>query len=150
MKRELGDDYVIILRTHYYIADKVDVTGMGDFVVNLSKYDDIAEIYLISDICITDYSSVFFDYANLRRPILYYTYDLDKYRGMLRGFYFNMEEEVPGPMLFTTEEVADAVKNIDKINEKYKEKYDAFYDKFCYLDKGNASEQICNEVFDLK
>jgi CDP-glycerol glycerophosphotransferase len=147
MKKELGDEYVLILRTHYYIADKVDVTGMDDFVINLSKYDDIAEIYLISDICITDYSSVFFDYANLRRPILFYTYDLDKYRGMLRGFYFNMEEEVPGPMLFTTEEVADAVKNIDDINNKYKEKYDRFYDKFCYLDHGDASEKIVKDVF---
>ena len=58
-----------------------------------------------------------------------------------------MEEEVPGPMLFTTEEVADAVKNIDDINNKYKEKYDRFYDKFCYLDHGDASEKIVKDVF---
>ena len=75
MKEELGDEYVILLRTHHYIADALDVTGVEDFAYNLSKYDDITEIYLISDICITDYSSVFFDYANLKRPMLFYTYD---------------------------------------------------------------------------
>ena len=90
MKEELGDEYVILLRTHHYIADALDVTGVEDFAYNLSKYDDITEIYLISDICITDYSSVFFDYANLKRPMLFYTYDIDKYRDVLRGFYIDM------------------------------------------------------------
>ena len=148
MKEALGDEYVLLLRTHYYIADHVDVTGMEDFVFNLSKYDDISELYLISDLCITDYSSVFFDYGGLKRPMLFYTYDLENYRGILRGFYFNMEEEVPGPMLFTTEEVIDAIKNIDTIREQYKDKYDAFYEKFCALEDGHASENIVREVFD--
>ena len=54
---------------------------------------------------ITDYSSVFFDYANLKRPVLYYTYDLDKYRDVLRGFYLDMEKDLPGPLLLTNDEV---------------------------------------------
>ncbi|MCR4777442.1 MAG: bifunctional glycosyltransferase family 2 protein/CDP-glycerol:glycerophosphate glycerophosphotransferase [Lachnospiraceae bacterium] len=147
MKAALGDEYVLLLRTHYYIADKIDVTGMEGFTYNLSKYDDIADIYLISDICITDYSSVFFDYANLKRPLLFYTYDIEKYRGMLRGFYIDMESTVPGPLLYTTEEVIDAVKNIDSIQEKYADTYDRFYDRFCGWENGNASENIYNKVF---
>ena len=67
------------MRTEDYIADNIDTTGLEGFVYNLSKYDDISEIYLISDICITDYSSVFFDYANLRRPILFFMYDYEQY-----------------------------------------------------------------------
>lgn len=105
MQKKLSDEYVVILRTHYFIADNLDVTGLEGFVYNLSKYDDIAELYLISDILITDYSSVFFDYANLKRPMLFFTYDLDKYRDVLRGFYIDMEKELPGPLLFTTEEI---------------------------------------------
>ena len=80
MKEELGDEYVILLRTHHYIADALDVTGVEDFAYNLSKYDDITEIYLISDICITDYSSVLFDYANSLKDQCYSTYSIDKYR----------------------------------------------------------------------
>ena len=149
LKRELGREYVVLLRTHYFIADSLDITGLEDFAWNVSRYDDISELYLISDLLITDYSSVFFDYANLKRPILFYTYDLDKYRDMLRGFYMDIENDVPGPLLFTNEEVVEAVRNIDEIAEQYEEKYEAFYEKFCSLEDGHASENIAKKVFGL-
>ena len=129
----MSEEYVILVRTHYFIADNLDLSRFNKFAYNVSYYDDIAELYLISDILITDYSSVFFDFANLKRPILFYTYDLKKYSSVLRGFYIDIEKEVPGPLLFTTEEVIDNIKNIDRISEEYKEKYDAFYNRFCYL-----------------
>ena len=147
MKEALGDEYVVLLRTHHYIADNLDVSGVEDFAINLSKYDDITEIYLVSDICITDYSSVFFDYANLKRPILFYTYDIDKYRDDLRGFYIDMNTEVPGPLLYSTEEVVDAIQNIESVNDKYRETYEQFYDRFCGVDDGNASKRTVERVF---
>jgi len=147
MKKELGDEYVVILRTHYFIADSIDVSGVEDFVYNLSKYDDIAELYLISDILITDYSSVFFDYANLKRPMLFYTYDIDKYRDVLRGFYIDMEKEIPGPLLYNTDEVIDSIKNIDEVQKKYSGTYEEFYERFCGWEDGNASENCIKEVF---
>ncbi|MGI6511644.1 MAG: bifunctional glycosyltransferase/CDP-glycerol:glycerophosphate glycerophosphotransferase [Catenisphaera adipataccumulans] len=146
MRRELSDDYVILLRTHHYVAEHIDITGYEDFVYNVCDYDDISELYLISDICITDYSSVFFDYANLKRPILFYVYDFDKYKNQLRGFYIDMETEVPGPLLYTTEEVADAVKHIDEINEQYHDRYEEFYNRFCCYDDGHASEHVAKAL----
>jgi len=149
LKKELGKDYVVLLRTHYFIADSLDVTGVEDFAINVSKYDDISELYLVSDMLITDYSSVFFDFANLKRPILFYTYDLDKYRDMIRGFYLDIETEVPGPLLYTNEEVVEAIKQIDHISEEYQEKYDAFYERFCSLEDGHAAEKVAKKVFQL-
>lgn len=150
MKERLQDDYVVLLRTHHYISDHIDVSGLGDFVINLSSYDDISEIYLISDICITDYSSVFFDYANLKRPILFYTYDFDKYKNQLRGFYIDMNMEVPGPLLYTSEQVVQAIEDIDEITEEYKERYDQFYDRFCCYDDGHASEHVAEAMLAKK
>ncbi|MCR5829357.1 MAG: bifunctional glycosyltransferase family 2 protein/CDP-glycerol:glycerophosphate glycerophosphotransferase [Lachnospiraceae bacterium] len=147
LRKKLGDDYAVILRTHYYIADKLDIRGLEGFAYNLSKYPDIADIYLISDICITDYSSVFFDYAGLKRPILFYTYDIDKYRDILRGFYFDMESTVPGPLLYTSEEVADAILDIGSVSARFKDRYDAFYERFCSWENGHACENIYDEVF---
>ena len=66
---------------------------------------------------------------------------------MLRGFYIDIHEEVPGPLLFTTEEVIDSIKNIDEINDKYKEKYDKFYETYCNVDDGNASKRIVEAVW---
>lgn len=147
LKEALGDEYIILVRTHYFIANRLDLSDVEGFAYDVSRYDDIAELYLISDMLITDYSSVFFDFANLRRPILYYTYDLDKYENVLRGFYIDIRSEVPGPLLYTTEEVIDAVENIDDITEKYSEKYDEFYDRFCYIEDGNASKRIVEEIW---
>lgn len=146
LKEEFGDEYIIILRLHYFIADNINLKGLKGFVYDLSKHEDIAELYLISDMLITDYSSVFFDYANLKRPILFYTYDIDKYQNVLRGFYIDINE-VPGPLLMTNDEIVSAIRNIDKINEEYADKYEKFYNRFCYLDDGNASKRVYDEIW---
>ena len=148
MMKELRDEYFFVLRTHYFIADHLNIPEEDkDFVMDQSRYNDIGELYLISDILITDYSSVFFDFANLRRPILFFVYDFEKYAGVLRGFYFDMTTGCPGPLLKTNEEILNALKNIDSVEEAYKEKYKEFTDKFCYLDDGHASDRIVKTVF---
>lgn len=147
MRKALSKDYVILLRTHYFIADQLDTSAYEGFAYNVSRYDDVSELYLISDICITDYSSVFFDYANLKRPLLFYTYDLEKYRDVLRGFYIDMEKEVPGPLLYTTQEVIEAIEKIDQVEENYRDRYEQFYEKFCCWDDGCASQRIGKDVF---
>jgi CDP-glycerol glycerophosphotransferase len=148
LKESLGDEYVILIRTHYLISNNLNLDDFGDFAINVSGYDDIAELYLVSDLLITDYSSVFFDFANLRRPVLFYTYDLEEYESELRGFYIDIKTEVPGPLLMTSEEVLEAIQNIDEITEEYREKYDEFYDRFCSIDDGNASKRIVEIVWD--
>lgn len=147
MRREFGGDSVLLLRTHYYIADILDLTGLEDFVYNGSTYNDVSRLYLASDICITDYSSVFFDYANLRRPMLFFAYDYEDYKGEIRGMYFDMNKELPGPILQTNDELVDALHNIDKVTEQYKERYDQFYERFCSVDDGNASKRAIDIVF---
>lgn len=150
MKEKLGNEYVVLLRTHYFIVDVMDITGLEGFAFDVSKYDDIAELYLISDMLITDYSSVFYDYANLKRPMLFYTYDLEKYRDVIHGFYNNnIEDYLPGPMLFTTEEVISAIQNIDRIIQQYHDKYEDFYDKYCSWENGHSTEKVVEAVFKL-
>lgn len=139
MKEALGQEYVILLRTHYYIADRLELTGMEGFAYNVSNYEDISRLYLISDVCITDYSSVFFDYANLRRPILFYTYDFEKYKNVLRGFYLDMEKDLPGPLLYDTDQVIERLCNLEDTIAEYAERYETFYHAYCEWDDGNAS-----------
>ncbi len=149
LKKELGKDYIILLRTHYYIANSLDLKGLENFAFNVSKYDDIAELYPISDILITDYSSVFFDYGNLRRPIIFYMYDLEKYRDILRGFYIDIDEELPGPILLTSEEVLKTIKNIEQMEQEYMDRYSSFYEKYCSWEEGCSSEKVVRRVFQL-
>ncbi len=111
--------------------------------------DDINDMYIVSDIIMTDYSSVFFDFANLKRPMLFYMYDLDIYKGKLRDFYLDLEE-LPGPIAETQEDLEKNLKNIDKEFKKNKTKYEKFNKKFNYLDDGASARRVINVIFNLK
>ncbi|WP_240613517.1 CDP-glycerol glycerophosphotransferase family protein [Pueribacillus theae] len=147
LKEELGEEYIIVLRLHYLVAENLDLTGYENFVFDLSHHEDIRELYLIADMLITDYSSVFFDYANLKRPMFFFVYDIEDYRDNLRGFYFDFEKQAPGPLVKTTEELINEIKNIDRNGFTPSETIEAFYKKFCYLEDGRASERVVKEVF---
>lgn len=147
MKEELSDEYVILLRLHYLVAENLDLSGYDDFIFDLSRHEDIRDLYLISDILITDYSSVFFDYANLKRPMLFFVYDIEDYRDYLRGFYVDFEKVAPGPLVKTTEELIEEIRNIEENATVYADVIELFYNKFCYLEDGRATERVVKEVF---
>lgn len=145
LEKELGDNYIIILRMHYLVAENFNLDAFKGFAYDFSKHEDIQELYIISDLLITDYSSVFFDYANLKRPMIFFTYDLDEYEEDIRGFYFNLAEKAPGPLVKTTEEVIKAIKEY-KENTFFSDKMEEFYQRFCYLEDGHAAERVVKEV----
>lgn len=144
MKRELGEEYVILLRLHYLVSENLDLSAYEGFAYDLSSYEDISHLYLISDLLITDYSSVFFDYANLQRPMLFYVYDIENYRDKLRGFYFDFEKNAPGLLVKTSDAVIDSIKTM-----KYENTNDInhFHERFCALEDGQASRRVVEKVF---
>jgi len=125
----------------------VDGAPEHPLVYDVSSYPDIAELYLVADLMVSDYSSVMFDYANLRRPMIFFTYDLPHYRDKLRGFYFDFEKESPGPLLETSAEVIAAIRDIDAVSAQYAAAYDRFYDRFCSLEDGKAAARVVDQVF---
>lgn len=92
LRKAIGDEYVVLFSPHYFIANSIDLSKYEGFVINVARYDEINELYLVSDIIMTDYSSVFFDFANLKRPIVFYMYDYDLYQSRLRDFYISLDE----------------------------------------------------------
>lgn len=149
LQEHLGDEYIVLLRMHVVISNKITIDDeLQGFVMNVSNYSDIQELLLITDILITDYSSVMFDFANTKRPMLFYTYDFETYRDDIRGFYMDFEQEAPGPLIRTTSEIIDNVTNITKVTERYSEKYEQFYVKYCTLEDGKASERVVNMLLD--
>ncbi|WP_223806015.1 CDP-glycerol glycerophosphotransferase family protein [Ornithinibacillus gellani] len=146
MQKELGEDYVLVLRLHYLVAENLDLTGLEGFAYDFSTYGDIKDLYLLADILITDYSSVFFDYAILKRPILFFVYDLDDYRDDLRGFYFDFEQEAPGPLLQSTMEIIDTVQQLEQSGFAPTAERQAFYERFCSLEDGNASKHVVERI----
>lgn len=147
LKEELGDNHVILLRMHYLVSQGLDLNGLEGFVYDLSAYEDIRELYLIADMLITDYSSVFFDYSVLKKPILFFVYDIEHYRDQLRGFYFDLESNAPGPLLRTNDDLIAAIKEVESEGFKHQEQLEKFNHQFAYLEDGNATKRVVNEVF---
>ena len=143
----LADNYIILFRTHYFITNLFDFNKYKGFVYDVSNYDDINELYLISDILITDYSSVFFDFANLKKPIIFYMYDLDEYKNHLRNFYIDIKL-LPGKIVRNEQELLKEIKNVEI--SFYDKKYENFNKKFNYLEDGKASERVVKVIFDEK
>lgn len=147
LRSALSDEYIVIIKTHYVISKKLEISGqLKDFVIDFSNYDDIHELFILSDVLITDYSSSFFDFAHTKNPILFFMPDLKSYM-QTRGLYGKTLLELPGPILINTDEVIDALLDLDKFAQDYKEKYDTFYDKFCSIGNGDSSEKIIKHVW---
>lgn len=144
LRQSLGDEYVILFRAHYLIANSFDFEKYKGFVYDFSDYDDVNDLYLASDLLITDYSSVFFDYAILKRPIIFYMYDIDQYRGKIHEFYFG-PQELPGAIVETQDKLVDAIHGIYDFD--FSAKYEAFNDKFNYLNDGNSTERVISKIF---
>ncbi|WP_242903066.1 CDP-glycerol glycerophosphotransferase family protein [Actinomadura terrae] len=141
----LGRDHMLLLRTHYLVTDRPRWRP-GDCVLDVSVYPDISELFLISDVLVTDYSSAMFDFAVTGRPMLFYTYDLERYRDHVRGFYFDFEAEAPGPLLATSREVIDALAEPAALDAGFGAARAAFAARYCPLDDGRAASRVLDRV----
>ena len=140
----LGDEYIVVFKPHYLIINKYENDHTLDgFLYSIKAEAEINELYVISDLLITDYSSVFFDYAILNRPIYFYMYDLESYKDELRGFYLDIYKDLPGT-IYENEDVM--LKDI--VNNNYD--YDflkQFNDRFNHAQLGNSAKRVIDIVF---
>lgn len=146
---EFNDKYIILLRFHYLISNNIKIEDkLKKFVLDVSNYDDVHELLLVSDILITDYSSVFFDYAHSKNPILFFMPDFKIYKENIRGLYLDIKKDLPGPIFFNENELVNGIKNISKIKKRFEYRYGEFYNKYCELGHGNSSEEVIKSVFE--
>lgn len=92
-RKELGEDYVLLFRAHYEVAKGLNIKD-DDFVREMSGYPQLEDLMIVSDLLISDYSSIFFDYSIMPKPMLSFCYDYDKYASE-RGMYFDIREWLP-------------------------------------------------------
>lgn len=140
-KEKLKDKYILLFRAHYE-TNKVLGIKNDEFIYNVSDYEPLNELLKISDILISDYSSVMFDYSILERPIYSFAYDYNTYLEK-RGTYIDISKELPNGICKTEDELLDKIINCRYEEEiiktrKFKEKYIEKY--------GNATQYIDNII----
>ncbi|MBL1229939.1 CDP-glycerol glycerophosphotransferase family protein [Enterococcus sp. BWB1-3] len=146
-----SENSVILFRAHYLIANQLDSSKYDNRVIDCSNYPDIKDLYLISDLLITDYSSVIFDFAYTERPILFFMYDQQDYLQNIRGCYLNLEKILPGPIIKTQEELTNKILElIDRDFITVNTHYEKFKETFCPDIKISSSEHLINKLFKNK
>jgi CDP-ribitol ribitolphosphotransferase len=138
LNRQLSGEYYFGLRLHPHIANSFRTEDLGDNICQLSFEKDVNTVLLAADILITDYSSIIYEYCLTERPMIFYAYDYNEFSDHGRGFYYNYQSFVPGPVAYTGEEVISIIK--EQAFELYRIK-DFIQRNYIYTDR-NATERL--------
>lgn len=140
LRKALGSEYVILCKHHPFVKERPKLPeGCESFAFDVTENLEIEELLAVSDVCISDYSSLVFEYSLFERPMIFLAHDLDEYFDW-RGFYYPYEEMAPGPVVCTTQEVIDY---IQKLPESFDRRRVAdFRKKFMGACDGHATERI--------
>lgn len=141
LKQILGEEYALLVHLHPYMHEKMKVPDNNNFSFIIDDLFSIQDLMVVSDLLITDYSSVIFDYSLLGRPMVFFAYDLDEYKKD-RDFYYDYQTFIPGPMFKESQSVAKWIQKGQFDLEEVIRFRDHFFD---YQD-GKTSERIVNEL----
>jgi CDP-glycerol glycerophosphotransferase len=147
--RFASTDVKLLIRAHVLINTKIRVPEDSETITDVTKLPDIQELYLASDMLVTDYSSVFFDYSLLKRPICFYAHDLEKYRQELRGFYLDYSTELPGPIVESAEDLYRAIDTARETGSlSGSVPLPEFVERFASADDGHATERVVDALLE--
>ena len=141
----LGDEYAIIIKLHPFCKEKYKIEEKyKDRIIDLSNADELNDLLFVTDLLITDYSSVVFEASLLDIPMLFYAFDLDEYIEN-RDFYYDFKEFIPGKTVFLQDELIKAVQSNDFENEKVEKFKHKFFDDI----DGQSSQRVANKIISL-
>ncbi|MFJ6147070.1 CDP-glycerol glycerophosphotransferase family protein [Streptomyces anulatus] len=143
LARALGPGHTVLVRRHPRVTGGVPA---GPGVLDVSHHAGAARLLLIADVLVTDYAGLMFDFALTGRPMLFHTYDLEHYRDTVRGFCLDFETRAPGPLLVTTDEVAQALRNTGSLAARHADAYESFRRDYCDLDDGGAAARVADRL----
>jgi CDP-glycerol glycerophosphotransferase (TagB/SpsB family) len=148
---ELPNDHVLLVRGHSRtLAFGQDL--QAERLVDVTSYPDVADLMLIADVLVTDYSSVMFDFAGTGKPIVFFTPDLAHYSTDLRGFYFDLLAEAPGAVVHEREGLRDAIlatrAESGGRGAAARARADAWRERFTPLDDGHAGARVVQRMLD--
>jgi CDP-glycerol glycerophosphotransferase len=144
---ELPDDHVLLVRGHSRtLAFGQDL--QAERLVDVTSYPDVADLMLVADVLVTDYSSVMFDFAATEKPMVFFTPDLAHYQDVLRGFYFDLIADAPGPVVSNRADLLDAIRNVAASEAHYRARRDSWREKFAPHDDGHAGERVVARMYE--
>ncbi|MCO4852875.1 bifunctional glycosyltransferase/CDP-glycerol:glycerophosphate glycerophosphotransferase [Bacillus vallismortis] len=141
LREHLNAEYTILLKLHPSTKETISDIDSYNFIFDMS-HEDIDVLMIVSNLLVTDYSSVIFEYSILRRPIIFFAFDLEDYLSE-RGFYFDYKSNLPGPIAENTPELAEIIKQ----NKFDLQKISNFCNYYIRGNQGTTTRRVLNEIF---
>lgn len=141
LERKFGGEWIIVLRMHYYLADKA-MASQADFLRNATDYPDMQDLLQCADVLLTDYSSCMWDFSLMHKPCFLYARDISEYRGE-RDFYTPIEDW-PFPLASNNDELAQVIANFDE--DAYHAAVDRHHEELGSTESGNAARQCAERI----
>lgn len=141
--RDFGDEVQILLRGHSNTSQAARKT-LPKNVIDVSRHHNINELMRLSDLLITDYSSIMFDYSCTAKPIIIHAPDYEEYSGDIRGFYFDLRKNPPGPISYDNEELSH---QIDSYLFQNTTVTNSFASIFTPNDDGSATSRVAHDLW---
>jgi CDP-glycerol glycerophosphotransferase (TagB/SpsB family) len=142
---ELGPDHVLLVRGHSRTL-RYGQDVVGDRLLDVTSYPNMAELLLVADVLVTDYSSSMFDFSATGKPMIFFTPDLAHYSEDLRGFYFDLLAEAPGPVVATRGELHDALVDAANGASAFAERRALWKTRFTPFDDGKAGARVVERL----
>ncbi|MFJ4845163.1 CDP-glycerol glycerophosphotransferase family protein [Streptomyces sp. NPDC088733] len=123
-----GDKFVVLFRMHHFIPGSVPIPAeYSDRLLDFASFPDTNDLLHVTDVLVTDYSSIIYEYTLLDRPILFYAYDKETY-SVIRGFHRDYDSVAPGKICVTFDELLKALQDEDydlsKVEQFRQENFD--------------------------
>lgn len=143
---ELGADWFVLVRSHYFISTTPLENKEFERVIDVSRFDDINDLFSVADVLVTDYSSSMVDFALTDKPILIYAPDKEQYENTLRGLYIPFSE-FPGPVYSNQHALTNAIRRLSSLDSKWREQRSRFKKRFLPWDSVDTVTSVIDAVF---
>ncbi len=141
---QIPDDYAIIIKHHPFVNDVQPIPEKyADRVIDLSEDNELNDLLFVTDVIITDYSSLVFEASLIDIPMIFYVFDLEKYINE-RDFYFDFKLYAPGKIVYSTDQLIEAINREDYCTERIKPFAEMFFDKR----DGNSTQRVVDLIYD--
>ena len=146
MREALGEDYLFLCKHHPFVKKRPQIPEeCRGYALDVTDRMSIEDLLMVSDVCISDYSSLVFEYSLFERPMIFLAPDLEEYYDW-RGFYYSYQEMTPGPVVKSTEEVIRCLQELEKGFDRQRVR--AFRERFMSACDGHATERLIQLIED--
>lgn len=139
-------EWKILVKKHPFVDEITDCAITNERIIFVDETDDLNHLMVLSDALLTDYSSIMFDYATLKKPMIFNGFDVAKFEKSKQGFYQPFQPMIPGKNITKAEELVKILKNLKNYQKQHEQLEQMFTENYCKNNDGKVTRRIIKKI----